>query len=597
VDAEYPSLAGTPFNLVLEEWTPECIPGFCPTIYGLQSCDVVTWHFGDGTPDVSVTGVVGHQEKILHTYAAASTYQATVTISNALGTEHTGGLVVVASDPPTYVDFSPAEITAPETAGSITFTLVRSGNLTTTAKVHYLHPASWTGGPQNQGETISGDLTFNPGETTKTITMTVYDDHLYTVPVSDFVYATATDGTRFHVDSGKYTLTEVTPQPTATVADARVAEGTATQNTADVVVTMSAPIAGTSVEILGWPSDGTAKSPFDYGEDTICDIPQGATQCVLHFKIVNDDVPEPDETFTVKVSTIVSPAGPLFTRDTATVTIVNDDAAITPASTQIATGAHVSLKLDIGQAPAAPLTIPLQSSSPEVLEVPASVTFGAGESTARVNAHALQAGRSRVTASVPGTNTPSSLITVVDAVTIVADPSAITLRAGSDATVSLSLQPPRAAALNVSLSSTSSEVASAPSSLAIPGDGKATLTIHALKSGVATIWIVTPEGFTFPVDVTVVDGPAASVARIVPANASAAGGSNVMIVGEGLDAHCSVSFGSAPATAVTPVGSGLSVVVPAHPPGVVDVTVVCGSARIALPNAFTFFVPRRRAAG
>ena len=28
-----------------------------------------------------------------------------------------------------------------------------------------------------------------------------------------------------------------------------------------------------------------------------------------------------------------------------------------------------------------------------------------------------------------------------------------------------------------------------------------------------------------------------------------------------------------------------------------DVTVVCGSARITLPNAFTFFVPRRRAAG
>jgi hypothetical protein len=39
------------------------------------------------------------------------------------------------------------------------------------------------------------------------------------------------------------------------------------------------------------------------------------------------------------------------------------------------------------------------------------------------------------------------------------------------------------------------------------------------------------------------------------------------------------------------------VVVPAHEPGSVDVSIVCGASRVTLPNAFTFFVPRRRAAG
>ncbi|HYU25831.1 MAG TPA: IPT/TIG domain-containing protein, partial [Thermoanaerobaculia bacterium] len=113
----------------------------------------------------------------------------------------------------------------------------------------------------------------------------------------------------------------------------------------------------------------------------------------------------------------------------------------------------------------------------------------------------------------------------------------------------------------------------------------------------ATIWIVTPDGFTFPIDITVVDGPAPSVRRIEPSSAPAAGGSSVTIVGEGLDARCSVSFGAAAGANVTAVSSGVGVVVPPHPPGTVDVSVVCGSARITLPNVFTFFVPRRRAAG
>ena len=159
----------------------------------------------------------------------------------------------------------------------------------------------------------------------------------------------------------------------------------------------------------------------------------------------------------------------------------------------------------------------------------------------------------------------------------------------------MSIQPPRNAAQTVSVWSTRPDVASAPESLTIPAGGKATLKIHALASGVATIWIVTADGFSFSVDVTVADG--AVLTRVEPSSAPAGGGRSITLMGEGLDAHCSVSFGSAPAVGVSAVSGGLSVVVPAHPPGVVDVTVVCGSARITLPNAFTFFVPRRRAAG
>jgi len=589
-------IAGSPLHLTTYELPPPApppqpCPGMpCEPTYSLQPCDKVTWHFGDGTPDVTVTG----QATITHTYAAAGVYSPHVTISNTLGSiQGPPSPITVASNPPTYVDFSPAAYTVPENAGSITFTLVRSGNLTTTATVHYQHDLYFNSSLE-QAEAISGDLTFAPGETMKSFTMKIFDDHVYTAPFTDSVSLSAADGTLIRSSSAQFILTEVTPQPTATVSDVRVAEGTATPNTADIVVTMSAPISGT-VEFLGVPADGTASAGSDYSVyNDVCDIPGGAVQCVIHFPIVNDDVPEPDEIFTVKVHTL-GWVGPRFVRDTATVTIVNDDAAIMPRSQQIATGARLTLTLDIGQPPPSPLTVPLQSSSPEVLEVPPSVTIAAGESTAGFTAHALQAGRSRVTATVPAMNVSASLITVIDAVSVVADPAAAAARPGSDTTVSLSFQPPRATAQTVSLWSTRPDVAAVADALTIPAGGKATLTIHGLANGTATIWIVTADGLSFSVEVTVADG--ATVASIDPPNAPANGGSSVMLLGQGLDARCSVVFGAVSAPAVTPFVGGLVVAVPPHAPGVVDVTVACGSTRIVLPNAFTFFNPRRRAAG
>jgi PKD repeat protein len=594
-------VAGSTLTLMTQELLPPAPPPGpqppcggvpCAPVYSIQACDKVTWHFGDGTPDVTVMGL----PMVTHTYNAPGTYSPYVTISNALGSIDGEKFypLVISSGPPTYVDFSPAQITVPESAGSITFTLVRSGNLTTTAKVHYAHD-SYGYKSLEQAETISGDLTFAPGETTKSFTMKIFDDHVYTAPFTDAVSASATDGTIVRANTASFTLTEVTPQPTATVSDVRVAEGTATPNIADVVVTMSAPIAGTTVEFLGRPSDGTATFPSDYGHDTICDIPEGQTQCVMHFGIVNDDVPEPDETFTVKTTTIVSTAGPRFLKDTATVTIVNDDAAITPPAMQVATGTPVSLKLDIGQPPSSPLTIPLQSSSPEVLGVPASITIAAGEHSASFTAHALQAGRSRIAAQIPGLTAPPAIVTVVDAVTIVAQPGALALRPGSDGAIAVSLQPPRGVMQAVNVWSTRPDIATVPESLTIPAGGTATLNVHAVADGVASIGIGTSDGASFNVDVVVADS--VTVARIEPASAPAAGGTSVTLIGEGLDARCSVAFGATPAASVSAAANGLAVVVPAHKPGVVDVDVVCGSARFTLRNAFTFFVPRRRAAG
>ena len=185
-------------------------------------------------------------------------------------------------------------------------------------------------------------------------------------------------------------------------------------------------------------------------------------------------------------------------------TYVGFSATLMPASIQVTTGRPVSLTLDIRQAAATNTVIPLQSSSPDVVEVPASVTVAAGQSTATFTARALQAGRSRIAASVPGVAAPVAAIGVVDPVAIAAEPSSVKVSAGTDGTIKISMLPPSAAAQTVTMWSTQPEVATVPESLTIPSDGSATVGVHAVASGTAKIWIVTADGFSLPVDVTVV---------------------------------------------------------------------------------------------
>jgi PKD repeat protein len=390
--ANAPCVAGSTVTLMLNPIVPDCPappPGSPPppscTIYQIQACDRLTWNFGDGTPpaDGGMTTP--------HTYASPGVYQPSVTITNALGTAQISivDAVTIASNPPAYVDFSPADVSAPETAGSISFTLVRSGNLTTTSTVHYRHPA------MTQTEPAEGDVVFAPGETMKSVVMKVFDDHVYTGPVTGIVFATAVDGTLVRTDHAQYTLTETNPQPTGTVDDVRVSEGA---GTADVVVRVSAPF-GVPVGFQALPADGTAKANADYSGGAYCVLQPGDTQCVLSVPLVDDDVPESDEFFTVRVEKRYAPVGPNFLRDTATVTIVDDDAprsiVAEPASLIVLAGTHGSVKLSLQPPNATAQMVTLWSTRPEVAAVPVSLMIPAG-GNATLDVHALAAGTAKI---------------------------------------------------------------------------------------------------------------------------------------------------------------------------------------------------------
>ena len=111
--------------------------------------------------------------------------------------------------------------------------------------------------------------------------------------------------------------------PRINFADVTAVEGT---GKAEVKVTLSSAI--DAVVTVGWStSDGTAKSGADYvaaSNQTLTFQPK-ETEKTITVNLVNDDIKEPDETFTINLS---SPSNGVLLQSKITVTIKNDDTKI-----------------------------------------------------------------------------------------------------------------------------------------------------------------------------------------------------------------------------------------------------------------------------
>lgn len=167
------------------------------------------------------------------------------------------------------------------------------------------------------------ELTVAPLQTQATVTVTVHGDtteepnEALVVDLSDPVNATVADGmaqVTIVNDDGAY----------LTIDDVAVHEGpSGTTTVAAFPVHLSEP-AGDTVTV-GWATaDGTASAEtpdYQAGSGTL-EIAAGDTGGTIEVTVVGDDLPGPDETFTVELS---DAAGASILDDAAVGTIVNDD--------------------------------------------------------------------------------------------------------------------------------------------------------------------------------------------------------------------------------------------------------------------------------
>lgn len=174
-------------------------------------------------------------------------------------------------------------------------------------------------------EPVSGRLEFAPGEVEKTVSVVILGDAFFE---PDEVFGLIVSNPLGVIVEGLLpvlTIVNDDAVPQISVAGGRMAEGDS--GTTDMVfpVTMIG-LAGVDLEIAWSTTNETARSPFDFagGTGTVV-IPSGSAQAEIRIPVVGDRVEEPNEHFTLSISSLPSSAGVVFAKSVALGIVINDD--------------------------------------------------------------------------------------------------------------------------------------------------------------------------------------------------------------------------------------------------------------------------------
>ncbi|MXX35488.1 MAG: hypothetical protein F4Z50_12110, partial [Gemmatimonadetes bacterium] len=180
----------------------------------------------------------------------------------------------------------------------------------------------------------SGMLTFDPGDTEQTITVPILDDQSYGNARRFNVELSSPSGADLGTDAlAQVTISNDEAVPTATIEDVSVAESAGTMT---LTLRLSHPSElatrywALASGVGGTATEGTDYESFITGSNRFFTVPAGDLSATLDITILDDDVPESDETITIPWNrdvTNVTPSTILFTG-----TILNDDASNSPAT-------------------------------------------------------------------------------------------------------------------------------------------------------------------------------------------------------------------------------------------------------------------------
>ncbi len=235
------------------------------------------------------------------------------------------------------------------TSASFTVTLTPASSQTVT--VDYA-TADGTAVAGSDYTATSGQLTFNPGETSETIIVNVNGDLLN--EANEFFFINLSNATNATISDpqGVGTIFTDDALPGLSINDVSVIEGDT--NTTDAVFTVSlAQPSGQTVTVECTTANGTAIADSDYNSNFgLLTFDPGETSKTITVKIVGDTIEEPNETYFVNISNAVN----AFIFDSqGTGTIIDDDAdgssdlsiAIEGTPGSVAAGERVTYKITV----------------------------------------------------------------------------------------------------------------------------------------------------------------------------------------------------------------------------------------------------------
>jgi hypothetical protein len=240
---------------------------------------------------------------------------------------------VFASGPPspglTVSDVTVTEGDSGTTDAVFTITLTDgppSGNVTATAST-FVGSALFP----NDFQFVLSELTFAPGETTKTVTVPVVGDvvfegnETFTLELRDVTGAAVVDGV------GLGTILENELQPTLSVNDISIIEGDSGTKDAIFTVSLSGPSSNTVSFGVGL-TNGTAVEAEDFqgvGGGEL--ISAGQTTRTISVPIIGDTISEASETFFLNLA---NPANATISDNQGIATIIDDESSSKPPTVQ-----------------------------------------------------------------------------------------------------------------------------------------------------------------------------------------------------------------------------------------------------------------------
>ena len=168
-----------------------------------------------------------------------------------------------------------------------------------------------------------GSVVFDPGQTSQTVSVSVFGDTTYEPDETFLLNLSNTIGAGLGDPQGQGTISNDDALPMVSVADATVAEGDSGTTDATFVVTLSRP-SWQAVTVDYATADGTAAAGSDYmsRQGSVVFDP-GQTTGTVTVPVIGDTTHEPDETFVVNLSDVVG-AGLADSQGQGTIS--NDDA-------------------------------------------------------------------------------------------------------------------------------------------------------------------------------------------------------------------------------------------------------------------------------
>ena len=352
----------------------------------------------------------------------------------------------------------------------------------------------------------SGVLTFNPGDTTQYIPLTIINDTLAEPDEQITLLLRNAYGAQLGTQTTyTYTIIDDDSPPAQPTAGFASSSASAAENsgTASLPVVLSVP-ATTTVTVDYATTDGTAIAGSDYvaTTGTLTFVP-GETVKYIPIVILDDAVPEPSETLNITLS---HPAGCLLdTTSTAVLTILDDDfpTVTITASTPNASEAGITGAFTFTRAgsTASALTVNFArsgtaTSGSDFTALPTSITIPAGQASANLTVTPLQdtlnegtetviltlSANAAYTVGSPSTATVNILDDDRSTVSIVANDPDASETAGNPGQFTISRTAPTTTALTVSLTISGTatngiDYTTIPTTATIPA-GQSSVTIN-----------------------------------------------------------------------------------------------------------------------